>query len=485
VRCLPVYDGRRYKQLLADIRNDCVAANAPVLTAMTTPEQTEETPSPLDPFRQFLSFRRDVLVLSVAMFAFSLGFQMTSRYIPRYMSVLGAGGLAIGVFGTVGNIISAAYPYPGGAISDRIGSRYALTLFGLLSSLGFLFWLVAPALGTIAVAGSTIEPWFWIFVGLFLAQAWKSFGLGATFAIVKQAVPPSRLARGFASTEVFRRTAFLLGPLLAAGVLFVVADFQAGLQVILAVAMVFGIVATLTQHYLYEPEDTTIGKEFDGVGEIAQDLRGLPEELRPLLVADTLVRFANGMVYVFFIIVVTEFLAVSLDLGAVTLDPDVFFGVLLAIEMVVALISMPVAAKLAERVGLKPVVAFGFLVYAVFPILLISVPEGVPGTAGLVIVLFAFSGLRFAGLPAHKALIVGPAEQKAGGRVSGSYYLVRNAIVIPSAAIGGALYDGFTVPATAISVSPQPTLAFAIATGIGSVGVVYFVLYGTEFEAYQ
>jgi MFS family permease len=455
---------------------------------MTTAEKTEtadETPSVLDPFRQFFSFRRDVLVLSVAMFAFSLGFQMTGRYIPRYMKVLGATNFVVGLYGTVGNIISAAYPYPGGAISDRIGSRYALTLFGLISSLGFLFWLVAPTLGTVTVAGITIEPWFWIFVGLFLAQAWKSFGLGATFAIVKQSVPPSRLARGFASTEVFRRTAFLIGPLLAAGMLFVFADFQVGFQVILAIAMVFGIVATLTQHYLYEPEDTSIGKEFEGVREIVTDLRDLPEELGPLLVADTLVRFANGMVYVFFIIVVTEFLAVSLDLGAVTLDPDVFFGVLLAIEMVIALVSMPVAAKLAERVGLKPVVGFGFFVYAIFPILLISVPEGVPFTAGLVILMFAFSGLRFAGLPAHKALIVGPAEQKAGGRVSGSYYLVRNTIVIPSAAIGGAIYGGFSVPGTGLSYAGSPTLVFTIATVIGLVGVGYFVLYGKEFEAYQ
>ena len=455
---------------------------------MTTAEETEtadETPSVFDPFRQFLSFRRDVLVLSLAMFAFGLGFQMTGRYIPRYMKVLGATNFVVGLYGTVGNIISAAYPYPGGAISDRIGSRYALTLFGLISSLGFLFWLVAPTLGTVTVAGITIEPWFWIFVGLFLAQAWKSFGLGATFAIVKQSVPPSRLARGFASTEVFRRTAFLIGPLLAAGMLFVFADFQVGFQVILAIAMVFGIVATITQHYLYEPEDTSIGKEFEGVREIVTDLRDLPEELRPLLVADTLVRFANGMVYVFFIIVVTEFLAVSLDLGAVTLDPDVFFGVLLAIEMVIALVSMPVAAKLAERVGLKPVVGFGFFVYAIFPILLISVPEGVPFTAGLVILMFAFSGLRFAGLPAHKALIVGPAEQKAGGRVSGSYYLVRNTIVIPSAAIGGAIYGGFSVPGTGLSYAGSPTLVFTIATVIGLVGVGYFVLYGKEFEAYQ
>jgi len=440
-----------------------------------------DTPDLLDPFRQFLSFRRDVLVLSVAMFAFSLGFQMTTRYIPKYMEALGASALAIGVFGTVGNIIGAAYPYPGGALSDRLGSRLSLTVFGLVSSLGFLFWLVAPALGTVTVAGLAIEPWFWVFVGLFLAQAWKSFGLGASFAIVKQSVPPSRLARGFASTELFRRTAFLLGPLVAAGLLLVTTDFVAGFQVVLAVAVVFAVVATAVQHRLYRSEDTSIGTSVEGLDEIVADLRGLPPELRPLLVADTLVRFANGMVYVFFVIVVTDFLEVGLDVGGLALGPAVFFGVLLAVEMLVALVSMPVAARIAESVGLKPVVALGFSVYAVFPVVLVFSPAN----AVVVTLLFAFSGLRFAGLPAHKALIVGPAERDTGGRVAGSYYLVRNTVVIPSAAIGGALYGGFSVPGSALAFEGSPELAFSIATAVGLAGTAYFVVFGREFDAYK
>lgn len=53
-------------------------------------------------------------------------------------------------------------------------------------------------------------------------------------------------------------------------------------------------------------------------------------------------------------------------------------------------------------------------------------------TLVLSLAMFAFSGLRFAGLPAHKALIVGPAERGVGGRITGSYYFVRGAIVIIS-----------------------------------------------------
>ncbi len=433
----------------------------------------------LDAFRQFFALERDVLVLSAAMFAFSLAFQMTGRYVPEYLRVLGAGAGVIGLYGSVGNLIGAAYPYPGGAISDRIGSRAALTLFGVVSTLGFAVWLAAPALGThdlgtlvlpaVGTVNLVVATWTWVFVGLFLSQAWKSFGLGATFAVVKQSVPPDRLAEGFASTETFRRVGFLVGPLIAAVLLASTPGFLAGFQYVLAVAVAFGLVATVAQHVLYDASEDTIGGSFEGVGSVLADLRSMPDPLRPLLVADTLVRFANGMVYVFFVIVVTEFHDVGVSAFGVTLRPDAFFGVLLVVEMAVALATMVPVARLARRVGLKPVVALGFAVYAVFPVLLIAAPAN----AAVLVALFAFSGLRFAGLPAHKALIVGPAEEGAGGRVTGSYYLVRNAVVIPSAALGGYIY-GF-----------DPVLAFGIASAVGLVGTGYFLAFGREFAAYR
>ncbi|WP_135667157.1 MFS transporter [Halorhabdus rudnickae] len=442
------------------------------------PDEQAETAGPIDAFRSFFALRRDVLVLSLAMFAFSLGFQMTSRYLPEYMTALGASGFVVGLYGTFGNIISAVFPYPGGAISDRIGSRYALTLFGFLSTLGFAIWLVAGQFDAFTIAGVTIEPWVWIFVGLLLAQAWKSFGLGATFAVVKQATEPSRLAAGFASTETFRRVAFLVGPVLAAVLIGLHPEFTVSFQYVLAVAVVFGAVGTLVQHVLYDASEDTVGDSFAGIEQIRADLREMPAALRPLLVGDTLVRFANGMVYVFFVLVVTRLsevgLETTLSVGgfsyAVDLSPAAFFGILLGVEMLVALLVMAPAAKAAEYVGLKPVVALGFAVYAIFPVVLINAPA----TATAMVAVFAFSGLRFAGLPSHKALIVGPAEADAGGRVTGTYYLVRNLVVIPSAAIGGYLWD---------YVSPE--IAFTLAAVIGVIGTGYFLVFGEEFEAYR
>jgi MFS family permease len=445
-------------------------------------DSADEGVDPLDSFRQFFALERDVLVLSLSMLAFSLAFQMTSRYLPEYMRMLGASAGVIGLYGSVGNLISAVYPYPGGAVSDRLGSRFALTAFGVLATGGFGVWYLGAAVGTVTVGSFFLPAWTFVFLGLFLAQAWKSFGLGATFAIVKQAVPPDRLAMGFASTEVFRRLGFLAGPLIAAGLLAATATFVGGFQTVLLVAIAFGAIATVAQHFLYDASEDTLGKSFEGVGQVLTDLREMPAALRPLLVADTLVRFANGMVYVFFVIVVTEFLSVGFTGFGLDLRPDAFFGVLLGVEMVVAILSMAPVSKLAEYAGLKPAVALGFSVYALFPLLLIFAPAN----QWVLLLLFAYSGLRFAGLPAHKALIVGPAQADAGGRVTGSYYLVRNTLVIPSAALGGWLYGAnWAVTLGGATLQAGPPLAFAAATAIGVLGVGYFVAFGKEFEAYE
>ncbi len=432
-----------------------------------------ETTGPVAIFRQFFSLQRDVLVLSLAMFAFSLGFQMTNRFLPDYLFFLGATGFIVGLFATLGNVIGAVYPYYGGVVSDRVGSRYALTVFGFVSTFGFGIWLASAYIPPIDLGVIAIEPWVWVFVGLLLAQCWKSFGIGGHYAIVKQSADPSRLARGFASTETFRRTAFLIAPLIVA---VLVADaLVPGFLWVLVIAIVFALLGTVLQHFLYETTADSIGDEFEGFGQIMNDLRALPEPSKPLIVADALVRFANGMVYVFFILVITRLMDIGLTLtlpavGTIDLSPAAFFGVLLGVEMFIALVTMAPTAKIAEHTGLKPVVGFGFFVYAIFPIMLIFAPENV----WILVALFAFSGLRFAGLPAHKALIVGPAERGAGGRVTGSYYFVRGAIVIPSGAVGGFLWE---------FVSPE--VSFTLASLIGMVGVGYFALFGKEFEAYR
>jgi len=449
--------------------------------AIADPEET----GPLETFRQFFALERDVLVVSLSMFAFSLGFQMTSRFLPEYMVALGASGFVVGLFGTFGNVISAVYPYPGGAISDRIGSRYALTAFGLVSTVGFVVWLIAPNVGAVTVAGVTIEPWIWIFVGLVLAQAWKSFGLGATFAVVKQATDPSRLAAGFASTETFRRTALLIGPVLAAILIDLHPAFTVSFRYVLAVAVVFGVVGTLVQHVLYDASgDAVGGGRFEGV----PDPDGPPRDARPAPAAadrrhSRPLRERDGV----------RLLRARRHadlLGGTREDGRGRRDFLRRGPLAAGLFRLPAGRRDGRRAdhdgprgeagwpsgsGSSRSSRFFFRVRRV-PLVLVFGPDLLSPFVSIqwaLVLVFAFSGLRFAGLPSHKALIVGPAEQGAGGRVTGTYYLLRNTIVIPSAAIGGYLWD---------FVSPE--VFFTVAAVIGVAGTGYFLVFGEEFEAY-
>ncbi len=427
--------------------------------------------------RTWMSLDREVLTLSVAMMLFSLAMQMTTRFVPEYLSVLGAGAVIVGIYGTFEEIVNSFFPYLGGVISDRTGMRFTLMIYGVITGLGFVVWGVSPWIGEWTVWYVTVPPWIWIFVGLILVLGWKELGMGATFALVKDAVPPDRLARGFASTEVFRRIGYLLGPLAASGTLWYVSGFVSGFQAVLfAAASVCGV-ATILQLRGYrvarqEMNSSTEGDEPESKTEgwfvsIRADFMKLPDHLKPLLAGDTLVRFANGMVYVFFVLVVTRYHEVGLDLAGMSLAPPSFFGVLLAIEMTVALLVMMPAARIGDALGQKPVVAFGFFIYAVFPVLLIYAPSEAP----VLMVLFAVSGLRFAGMPAHKAAIVGPARSGKGGTTTGVYYLIRNTLRTPGPAVGGLLYEW------------SPEIAFTAATFVGLVGVCVYAIYGRPWHS--
>jgi len=51
----------------------------------------------------------------------------------------------IGLFGTARDFLDAVYQYPGGWLSDRIGSRNALVLFAALAGAGYVIYAFSRA----------------------------------------------------------------------------------------------------------------------------------------------------------------------------------------------------------------------------------------------------------------------------------------------------------------------------------------------------
>jgi MFS family permease len=375
-----------------------------------------------------LGLRRNIVVLSLAIFCVGLGEELWARFMPKYLEALGAGVLAIGAFGTFQELLEGLYPYPGGVLADRWGRKRALVAFNLLALVGYGIYLVSPS-------------WPFVFVGLGFTMAWSSLALPATFALIGDSLPPERRAMGFTVQSLLKRVptvlAAPLGGLLIGGL-----GLGAGVHVGLTVSLVLGTLSLLAQHRFYV-EPPVMARPASIA--LRDTLRALPAGLKRLLLAESIVRTGQGLAEIFVVLYIINIL----ELTAAT------FGTLVALRMATSiLVYIPVAA-LADRQGRMPFVVLSFLCFALFPFLLATAR----GPVGL-IAAFVCAGLREIGEPARKAMIVDLADAAQRGRMVGVYYFTRGLVVMPASLVGGLLWK------------LDPQAPFFAAAGVCLVGLV-------------
>ena len=154
--------------------------------------------------KDFLGLERNVVLAASADFLLGFGEELWNKFLPKYLEALGAGVLAIGLFGAVKNFFDAVYQYPGGWLADRLGRRHALQIFLGLASLGYLVYFVSPS-------------WPFVFLGLALAMSWTSMASPAIFAVIGDALPKNRRAMGFTIQSLVKRIPRALAPLVGGG----------------------------------------------------------------------------------------------------------------------------------------------------------------------------------------------------------------------------------------------------------------------------
>jgi len=375
---------------------------------------------------------RRATALAVALFVFGFGEELWMRYLPEYLRTLGASALAVGAFGTLKDLLDAAYAYPGGHVSDRLGTRRALLLFGALSTVGFALLWIWPA-----IAG--------VFVALFFVMAWASLGLPATFALVGEELRPDRRIAGFTLQAVLKRIPIVLAPPIG-GLLLerfgIVHGMRIGfaVSIVLSAAMLWGLARALR-----DPSDAPPAASPPAPAKVR-----LRPALRQLLIADCLIRLCEGLPDVFLVIWAIEIVRVS----------PAQFGLLTSVLMITAIASYVPAAALAGRAEKKPFVVLTYVFFTLFPLAVLG-----SRSFGQLVAAYAVGGLREIGEPARKALIVDLADPAARGRTVGLYYTLRGFAVAGAAAIGGALW------------TMRPALTFWAAAALGLAGTLWAVVF--------
>jgi MFS family permease len=187
-------------------------------------------------------------------------------------------------------------------------------------------------------------------------------------------------------------------------------------------------------------------------------LRRMRGDLKRLLLADALVRVGMRSYMTFTPLYVLN----VLERGYVE------WGSLQSLVAVTSIITYIPVAKLADRTGRhsrRPFIAATFLFFSVYPLALVLAPSAI-----WLIPVFVISGLREAGEPARKALIMDLATQSALGRQMGTYYMVRGIFISLAPLLGGLLWGW------------NPMSPFILGGAISAVGLLWFVLYGILFQ---
>ena len=383
---------------------------------------------------EFLALKRNPSLLLVALVLAGTGEKLWLGFAPKYLQTLGASIVIIGLFDALQTLLGAVYAYPGGWLTDRWGQRRSLMLFSVLSLAGYTLVLVW-------------QHWLALLLGTFLFLAWSALSLPTTFAVVATSLTARQHTMGLGVQSMVRRVPMMVGPLVG-GWLITRFGWTRGVQCALLLCLSLGLLTMAFQWFMIEsgkgeaPPATESGRtNFFAVA------RSFTPALRELLISDILIRFCERIPYAFVILWAMNHAGVNAQQ----------FGVLVAFEMVTAMVCYIPVAHLADKYGRRPFVLVTFLFFTLFPVTLLWATS-----FGWLALAFVVRGLKEFGEPARKALIIGEAVPALRARTYGAYYLIRDCVVTSGSFLGAWLW----------SIHPQAN--FIGAAVCGALGTAWF-----------
>jgi MFS family permease len=394
----------------------------------------------------FLGLQRNTIGVLAMVVLVGMGERMAERFLPIYILALGGGALAIGLLQAMDNLLSALYSFPGGYLSDRIGTKRSLLVFNLVAMCGFALVILIPA-------------WQAVLVGAVLFISWSAISLPATISLIFKVLPPNKRTMGVSMHSLVRRIPMALGPILG-GLFIGLWGERDGVRLAFGAALVMAAVALVLQQRMIE-DDTTPPASAADTCELTPEknplklLRLMNPAMKRLLVSDILIRFCEQIPYAF--VVVWCMKVISRPVSAVQ------FGLLTTIEMVTAVLVYIPVAYLADRSTKKPFVLATFVFFSLFPVVLLY-----SRSLEWLVLAFILRGLKEFGEPTRKALIMDLSPDNCKAGMFGLYYLIRD-VVVAVAALGGAYLW---------LINPQTNLITAFIFGIA--GTVWFAVFGRD-----
>jgi MFS family permease len=394
----------------------------------------------------FLGLQRSTVGVLTMVVLVGMGERMAERFLPIYLLALGGGVMAIGLLQAMDNLLSALYSFPGGYLSDRIGTKRSLLIFNMVAMAGFSLVIL-------------VSSWQAVLIGAVLFISWSAISLPATMSLMYKVLPLNKRTMGVTMHSLVKRIPMALGPLLG-GLFIGIWGEQNGVRLAFGAALVMAVAALFLQQWMIEDEAHDNSGTSDTCRLTPEKnplklLRLMNPAMKGLLVTDILIRFCEQIPYAF--VVVWCMKTITQPVSAIQ------FGLLTTIEMTTAVLVYIPVAYLADRGTKKPFVLITFIFFTLFPLVLLY-----SQSFEWLVLAFVLRGLKEFGEPTRKALIMdlSPDHCKAG--MFGFYYLIRD-VFVSLGALGGAFLW---------QISPETNLIAAFIFGI--IGTIGFAVFGSD-----
>ena len=408
----------------------------------------ETSPNRTSRVTGFLALQRSTVGVLAMVILVGMGERMAERFLPIYIIALGGGAMVIGLLQAMDNLLSALYSFPGGYLSDRIGTKRALVFFNLVAMAGFAIVIMVPA-------------WQAVLAGAVLFISWSAISLPATMSLIYRVLPGNKRTMGVTMHSLVRRIPMALGPLLG-GLFIEIWGEKTGVRLAFTASFLMAGIALILQQRLVE-EDPPRQNTGENSGELVPEknpfklYRLMNPSMKGLLITDILVRFCEQIPYAFVVVWCMKVIAQPVS--------AVQFGVLTTIEMATAVLVYIPVAYLADRTTKKPFVTITFVFFTLFPLVLMF-----SRSFEWLVLAFIIRGLKEFGEPTRKSLIMDLAPDSCKAGMFGLYYLIRD-VVVSFAAIGGAFLW---------QISPETNLMTAFVFGL--IGTIGFAIFGRDFQ---
>ena len=368
-------------------------------------------PAP-SPWRSLL--RGNVLWLSVASFLNDASSEMIFPLLPLFLvGTLGAGPAFLGLVEGVAETTASFVKLAGGWLSDRLGRRRALVATG--------YGVAALTRPLMAAAAA---PWHVLAVR-FGDRVGKGIRTAPRDALLAESVAPRTRGRAFGVHRAADHAGAVLGPLLAAGLLLL---FPGRIRLVFALAVIpaaLAAVAVLARVREVAPPPVSAAPR-DTVEPASEEPPASPDR-RFAWFLGVLVVFTLGNASDAFL------LLRAADLGVATAAIPLLWGALHVSKMGWNVVG----GALADRLGARPSLVTGWLVYAV-----VYGGFAVATEAWHAWALFLGYGL-FHGLtePAERVLVAAMAGPATRGRAFGAYHFAIGIAALPASVVFGLLWE--------------------------------------------